>query len=111
VLKIAFYQTPQRKQNKIIKASTTPAKKQSKKSKYLCDTSSTSSSSEDDTTSPSPSKYVEANTFLANLSPTAKEVLQTISTSKKLVRHVKVVSETTNQTRRLVSLTMKLFFI
>ncbi|CAF1396390.1 unnamed protein product [Rotaria sordida] len=90
ILKLAFYQNQQKKAKKIKKASTTPAKKQQKKFLYVCDSSSDSSSSDDDSTTPSPSKYAEANTLLSDLPPKLKEILSTISTCKKLVRHIKV---------------------
>jgi len=64
VLKSAFYQTAQRKQRKIIKASTTPAKKQLKKYQFLCVSSSDNDSSDDDDiATSSPSKYAEAIPF------------------------------------------------
>lgn len=70
-----------------------------KKYQFLCASSSdTDSSDDDDTGTPSPSKYAEANTLLSDLPPKPKEVLATISTCKKLVRHVKVVSRVTNLT-------------
>lgn len=93
VLKLAFYQTAQKKERKVLKASTTPAKRQLRKYQMVCDSSSDSSSSEDDTTTPSPSKYVEANTFMLDISSKAKEILTTIKTCKKLVKYVKLVSK------------------
>ncbi|CAF4026456.1 unnamed protein product [Rotaria magnacalcarata] len=40
--------------------------------------------------SPSPSKHGEANTVLSDLPPKSEEVLKTITTSKKLVKYVKL---------------------
>ena len=109
ILKLAFYQSSQRK---IVKASTTtPIKQQLKEVQKVCDSSSDNSSSEDDTVTPSPSKFVEANTFLSDLSPKSKEVLSTISTSKKLVRYIKKVSKPANISERLFSLWIKLSLI
>ena len=100
VLKLAFYQTPQKKEKQKIVASTTPTKRQSKKSKMARDSSSDNSSSEDDPTTPSPSKYVEANTLLSELSSKSKEILTTITASKNLVKYVKLVSKPINTTKR-----------
>jgi hypothetical protein len=111
VLKLAFYLTPQKKAKQILLASTTPAKKQSKKMQIICDSSSDSSLSDDDTATPSPSKYVEANTLLLELSSKSKEVLTTITTSKKLVKYIKLVSKTSNSTKRFISLSIELSFI
>jgi hypothetical protein len=99
ILKLAFYQNQVKKAKKINKASTTPAKKPQKKTQYICDSSSDTSSSDDDSTTPSPSKYAEANTLLVDLPSKPKEILNTISTCKKLVRHIKVVSTTTDTTK------------
>lgn len=95
VLKLTFYQTAQRKQNLMV--STTPSRNKSKQVDYADDTSSDDSSYEDDATMPSPSKYVEANTTMSNLSAKAKEVLITIATSKKLVKYAKIVNEIANK--------------
>ncbi|CAF0864052.1 unnamed protein product [Rotaria sordida] len=46
-----------------------------------------SSSSGDDTTTPSSSKYVAANTLLSDLLSKSEEVLNTITTSKKLFKY------------------------
>ncbi|CAF5120757.1 unnamed protein product, partial [Rotaria magnacalcarata] len=53
----------------------TPSKNKLKQVEYANDTSSDDSSSEDDVPTPSPSKYIEANTIMSNLSTKAKEVL------------------------------------
>ncbi|CAF1032271.1 unnamed protein product [Adineta steineri] len=90
VLKRAFYQTAQKREKKILNASTTSAKRQLTEYQLICDSSSDSSSSEDDTTAPSPSKYVEAHTLLVDISLKAKEILTTITASKKLVKYVKL---------------------
>ncbi|CAF3426928.1 unnamed protein product [Rotaria sp. Silwood1] len=64
--------------------------KQQKKLEYIGDSSTDSSSSDDDSTTSSPSKYAEANILLSDLPSKSKEILNTISTCKKLVRHIKV---------------------
>ncbi|CAF4316628.1 unnamed protein product [Rotaria magnacalcarata] len=64
--------------------------KATKKLPHVCDSSSDSSSPEDDTIAPSPSKHGEANTVLSDLPPKPEEVLKTITTSKKLVKYVKL---------------------
>ncbi|CAF4426235.1 unnamed protein product [Rotaria magnacalcarata] len=69
---------------------TTPSKNKLKQVEYTDDTYSDDSSSEDDVPTPSPSKYIEANTIMPNLSTKAKEVLITIATSKKLVKYAKI---------------------
>ncbi|CAF5031297.1 unnamed protein product, partial [Rotaria magnacalcarata] len=69
---------------------TTPSKNKLKQVEYTDDTYSDDSSSEDDVPTPSPSKYIEANTIMSNLSTKAKEVLITIATSKKLVKYAKI---------------------
>ncbi|CAF4377479.1 unnamed protein product [Rotaria magnacalcarata] len=69
---------------KALKVTTTPSKNKLKQVEYIDDTSSDDSSSEDDVPTPSPSKYIEANTTMSNLSTKAKEVLITIATNKSL---------------------------
>ncbi|CAF2161723.1 unnamed protein product [Rotaria magnacalcarata] len=90
VLKLAFYQTAQKKEKKNLIVTTTPSKNKLKQVEYTNDTSSDDSSSEDDVPTSSPSKYIEANTTMSNLSTKAKEVLITIATSKKLVKYAKI---------------------
>ncbi|CAF1387254.1 unnamed protein product [Rotaria magnacalcarata] len=80
VLKLAFYQTAQKKEKKNLIVTTTPSKNKLKQVEYTNDTSSDDSSSEDDVPTSSPSKYIEANTTMSNLSTKAKEVLITIAT-------------------------------
>ena len=98
-LKLSFYQNEQKKTKKIKKASTTPAKTQQKKFQYICDSSSDSFSLDDDSTTPSPPKYAEANTLLSDLPSKPKEILNSISTCKRFVRHIKIVIITTNTTK------------
>ncbi|CAF4514251.1 unnamed protein product [Rotaria socialis] len=74
VLKLAIYQATQNNKKRVLIALSTPAKKQPKKAP----------------TSPSPSKHGEANTALSDLPPKPEEVLKTITTSKKLVKYVKL---------------------
>ncbi|CAF1072554.1 unnamed protein product [Rotaria magnacalcarata] len=90
MLKLAFYQTAQKKEKQNLIVTTTPSKNKLKQVEYANDTSSDDSSSEDDVPTPSPSKYIEANTTMSNLSTKAKEVLITIATSKKLVKYAKI---------------------
>ncbi|CAF4282376.1 unnamed protein product [Rotaria magnacalcarata] len=73
VLKLAFYQTAQKKEKQNLIVTTTPSKNKLKQVEYANDTSSDDSSSEDDVPTPSPSKYIEANTTMSNLSTKAKE--------------------------------------
>ncbi|CAF4899547.1 unnamed protein product, partial [Rotaria magnacalcarata] len=73
------------------------SKNKLKQVEYTDDTYSDDSSSEDDVPTPSPSKYIEANTIMPNLSTKAKEVLITIATSKKLVKYAKIVNEIANE--------------
>ncbi|CAF4477955.1 unnamed protein product, partial [Rotaria magnacalcarata] len=75
---------------KALKVTTTPSKNKLKQVEYTNDTSSDDSLSEDDVPTSSPSKYIEANTTMSNLSTKAKEVLITIATSKKLVKYAKI---------------------
>ncbi|CAF2040861.1 unnamed protein product [Rotaria magnacalcarata] len=65
---------------KALKVTTTPSKNKLKQVEYTNDTSSDDSLSEDDVPTSSPSKYIEANTTMSNLSTKAKEVLITIAT-------------------------------
>ncbi|CAF4034435.1 unnamed protein product [Rotaria sp. Silwood2] len=74
----------------VLKVNSITPKKKLKKVQNICDTSSDDSSSEDDTITPSPSKFAEANTLLTDLPPKVREILATISTSKKLVKYVKI---------------------
>ncbi|CAF5193867.1 unnamed protein product [Rotaria magnacalcarata] len=97
MLKLAFYQTAQKKEKQNLIVTTTPSKNKLKQVEYANDTSSDDSSSEDDVPTPSPSKYIEANTTMSNLSTKAKEVLITIATSKKLVKYAKIVNEIANE--------------
>ena len=55
-------------------------------------------------TTPPPSKYPGANTLLSDLSPESKEILNTISTCKKIVRHTKTVSTTANTKKLFIFL-------
>ncbi len=98
VLKLAFYQTSQNREKNVSTTSTTPSKKQLKKDEVV-----RNSSSDDDTS-------IEANTFLSDLPMKAKEILSTITTSKKWVKSVKLMSKRFHTTKRLISLSMKLFF-
>ena len=90
ILKLCFYETAQKK--RITLASTTPTR-QSTNSKTFVQSSSDEISSEDEIKTESPSKYIESNTSLSELSPKAVELLDTITTSKQLVRYVKQVSK------------------
>jgi hypothetical protein len=90
ILKKSFYQQEKKKEARITLTSTTPLSKE-KKSKTIIYSSSDSSSSEDETHTPSPSKYVAANTALSELKPKAKELLDIITTCKQLVKYVKLV--------------------
>ena len=110
VLKLAFYQTPLKKEKLVSAGTTTPSKKQLKKYQAARISSSDESSSDDDTATPSPSKYIEANTLLSDLPIKVKEILNTITASKKLVKYVKLVSKTFDVMKRLISLSMSLSF-
>jgi hypothetical protein len=90
ILKKGFYQQEKKKEARTTLISTTPLSK-GKKSKTIIYSSSDSSSSEDETSTPSPSKYVAANTFLSELKPKSKELLDIITTCKQLVKYVKLV--------------------
>ena len=90
ILKKGFYQQEKKKEARTTLASTTPLSKE-KKSKTIIYSSSDSSSSEDETSTPSPSKYVAANTSLSEVTLKAKELLDIITTCKQLVKYVKLV--------------------
>ncbi|CAF4086103.1 unnamed protein product [Rotaria sordida] len=74
---------------KFILTPTTPTTKE-KKSKTIIQSSSDDTSSEDEIKSPSPSKYIESNTSLSELTSKASELLGIITTSKQLVKYVKL---------------------
>ncbi|CAF4309979.1 unnamed protein product, partial [Rotaria sp. Silwood2] len=78
----------QHKKKRIILASTTPTTK-GKKAKTIIQSSSDDTSSEDETKTPSPSKYIESNTSLSELTSKASELLDIITTSKQLVKYIK----------------------
>ena len=82
-----------------------------KKNEIVDMSSSDESLCEDDPSTPSPLKYVEANTLLSSLPLKAKDILSTITTSKKLVKYVKLVSDMLHTVKTLVSLTTKLSFL
>ena len=81
IVKFCFYE-----------AATTPSR-QSKNSKIVIQSSSDEISSEDEIKTESSSKYTESNTSFSDLSLKAVELLDTITTSKQLVRYVKQVSK------------------
>ncbi|CAF1275599.1 unnamed protein product [Rotaria magnacalcarata] len=87
VLKICFYETAHKK--RIMQAATTPTR-QPKKPKFIIESSSDESLSEDDVKTPSPLKYIESNTSLSELPSKACELLDVITTSKQLVKYVKL---------------------
>ena len=89
ILKLCFYETAQKKDY----ASINNTNKESTNSKTVVQNSSDEISSEDEIKTESPSKYIESNTSLSELSPKAVELLDTITTSKQLVRYVKQVSK------------------
>ncbi|CAF1224626.1 unnamed protein product [Rotaria sordida] len=70
-------------------APTTPTTKE-KKSKTIIQSSSDDTSSEDEIKTPSPLKYIESNTSLSELTSKASELLGIITTSKQLVKYVKL---------------------
>ena len=90
ILKLCFYEAARKK--RITLAATTPTR-QSKNFKIVIQSSSDEISSEDDIKIESPSKHTESNTSFSDLSPKAVELLDTITTSKQLVRYVKQVSK------------------
>ncbi|CAF5160726.1 unnamed protein product, partial [Rotaria magnacalcarata] len=89
-VEISFLSNSTKKEKQNLIVTTTPSKNKLKQVEYTDDTYSDDSSSEDDVPTPSPSKYIEANTIMPNLSTKAKEVLITIATSKKLVKYAKI---------------------
>ena len=93
-LKTCFYQTAQKKKKRIILASATPTTKKEKTSKIIIPSSSDDTTSDEEPKAPSPSKYIELNTSLSELTPKANELLAIITTSKELVKYVKLVRET-----------------
>ncbi|CAF3486506.1 unnamed protein product [Rotaria socialis] len=72
-----------------MQAATTPTR-QPKKPKFIIESSSDESLSEDDVKTPSPLKYIESNTSLSELTSKACELLDVITTSKQLVKYVKL---------------------
>ncbi|CAF3341802.1 unnamed protein product [Rotaria sp. Silwood2] len=74
---------------RIILASTTPIRQQ-KKSKLIIESSSDESLSEDEVKTPSPLKYIESNTSFSELPSKACELVDIITTSKQLVKYVKL---------------------
>jgi hypothetical protein len=79
-----------------MQAATTPTR-QPKKPKFVIESSSDESLSEDDVKTPSPLKYIESNTSLSELPPKACELLDVITTSKQLVKYVKLVSKNSRE--------------
>ncbi|CAF4281744.1 unnamed protein product, partial [Rotaria sordida] len=70
--------------------STTPTTKE-KKFKAIIQSSSDDTLSEDEAKTPSPSKYIESNTSLSELTSKASELLDIITISKQLVKYIKQI--------------------
>ncbi|CAF1140504.1 unnamed protein product [Rotaria sordida] len=75
---------------KFILTSTTPTTKE-KKFKAIIQSSSDDTLSEDEAKTPSPSKYIESNTSLSELTSKASELLDIITISKQLVKYIKQI--------------------
>ncbi|CAF3858830.1 unnamed protein product [Rotaria sordida] len=71
-------------------SSTTPTTKE-KKFKAIIQSSSDDTLSEDEAKTPSPSKYIESNTSLSELTSKASELLDIITISKQLVKYIKQI--------------------
>ncbi|CAF4438682.1 unnamed protein product [Didymodactylos carnosus] len=85
ILKKTFYQTPQKPDKPL---QPTPPKC---KQKYM-NSSEEESSDDEILTKPSPTKHPEAITTISQISIKSKELLETISCSKALVKYLKLVS-------------------
>ncbi|CAF3167351.1 unnamed protein product, partial [Rotaria sp. Silwood2] len=95
---------------RIILASTTPIRQQ-KKSKLIIESSSDESLSEDEVKTPSPLKYIESNTSFSELPSKACELVDIITTSKQLVKYVKLVSKNSREALYRIIFSMKFYFV
>lgn len=92
-----LYQTPQRKKAKLALALSTSATRKGKNSDVIIASSSDDSTSEDEHVNPSLLKYLQLNTRLSDLAQKPRELLDIITTSKQLVKYIKVLIKNSRQ--------------